>query len=180
MFCKWYTPKCSKIRLYADDILLYCRSTSLEDCTLLQNDIDNLIKWSKTWQLLFNFDKCEFLRITNKLSPTVTTYNMESNIIKQVSSVKYLGITINEKLQWSEHISNITNKANSTLGFLRRNLKSCPPHIKSSSYKSLVVPILEYGSTVWDPRLHKDIIKIEKIQDVQQDLLKMIIHGMQV
>jgi len=63
--------------------------------TLLQNDINYLIKWR---QLLFNFNKCEFLRITNKLSPKATTYNMESNIIKQVSSVKYLGITINELL----------------------------------------------------------------------------------
>ena len=122
----------SKIRLYADDILLYRRIISHEDCTLLQNDINNLIKWSIDWQLLFNFDKCEFLWITNKLSPTVTTYNMESKIIKQVSSVKYLGITINEKLQWAEHISNITKKASNTLGFLHRNLKHCPPHISKA------------------------------------------------
>ena len=79
---------------------------------------------------------------------------------KQVSSVKYLGITISEKLQWSEHVSNATNKANSTLGFLRRNLNSCLPYIKSSCYKS---PIIEYGSTVWDPHLHRDINKIENI-----------------
>ena len=154
----------SKIRLYADDILLYRRITSHEDCTLLQNDINNLIKWSINWQLLFNFDKCEFLRITNKLSPTVTTYNMESKIIKQVSSVKYLGITINEKLQWAQHISNITKKASNTLGVLHRNLKHCPPHIKSSCYKSLVVPVIEYGCIVWDPHTHKDIDKIEKVQ----------------
>jgi len=107
----------------------------------------------------FNFNKCEFLRITKKLSPITTTYNMESNIIKQVSS---LGITINEHLQWSEHISNITNKANIALGFLHRYLKSCPPHIKISCYKSLIVPIIEYGSTVWDPYLHKDIEKIQR------------------
>jgi len=68
------------------------------------------------------------------------------------------------KSQWSEHISNITNKANKALGFLHWNLKSCPPHIKSSCYKSLIVPIIEYGSTVWDPHLHKDINKLEKIQ----------------
>ena len=115
-----------------------------------------------------------FLRITNKLHPTVSTYTMETNIIKQATSVKYLGITINEKLQWSEHISKITNKANGTLSFLRRNLKNCPSHIKSSCYKSLVVPILEYGCTVWDPHLQ------EKFKDVQPDLSKMIILGTQV
>jgi len=76
-------------------------------------------------------------------------------------------------------VSYITNKANSTLCFLHRYLKSCPPHIKSSGYKSLVVPIIEHESTVWDPHLHKDIEKSKKFKDVQQDLLKIIIHGMQ-
>ena len=75
-----------------------------------------------------------------------------------------LGITINEKLQWAEHISNITKKASNKLGFLHRNLKHCPPHIKSSCYKSLVVPVIEYGCTVWDLHTHKDIDKIEKVQ----------------
>ena len=35
---------------------------------------------------------------------------MDTKSIKQVSSAKYLGITINEKLQWAEHISNITKR----------------------------------------------------------------------
>ena len=63
---------------------------------------------------------------------------------------------MNEKLQWAEYISNITKKASNTLGFLHRNLKHCPPHIKSSCYKFLVVPVIEYGCTVWDPHTHKD------------------------
>ena len=45
---------------------------------------------------------------------------MDTKTIKQVTSAKYLGITINEKLQilqWAEHISNISKKANVTLGF---------------------------------------------------------------
>ena len=42
-------------------------------------------------------------------------------------------------------------KANSTLGFDKRNLHHCPQKIKDQSYKSLVRPMLEYGCTVWDP-----------------------------
>lgn len=154
----------SKIKLYADDILLYRTINSVADCTLLQNDIDSLTKWSSTWQLPFNLNKCEFLRVTNKFFPITTTYYMDAKSIKQVTSAKYLGITINEKLQWAEHISNITKKANATLGFLHRNLKKCPSHIKTSCYKSLIIPILEYACTIWDPYTLKDINKIEKIQ----------------
>jgi len=48
--------------------------------------------------------------------------------------------------------------------FFTQKFEKLSPHIKSSCYKSLVVPIIEYGSTVWDLHLHKDINKIEKIQ----------------
>jgi len=105
-----------------------------------------------------NFSKCEFLRIINKHSPIVYTYNMDSITI---SSAKYLGIIIDEKLNWSKHISIISS---STLGFLNRNLKFCPLHIKESCYKSLVIPILEYACTIWNPHTRKDILNLEKIQ----------------
>ena len=115
-------------------MISYCTEhaiSSQADCTLLQKDIDSLIQWSNIWQLPFNFKKCEFLRITNKFSPIITTYQMGAKTINQVTSAKYLGITINEKMQWAEHISNITKKASASLGFLHRNLKNCPPFVKN-------------------------------------------------
>ena len=39
----------------------------------LQSHINNLIKWSKDWQLLFNFNKCKFLQITNRCLPILAT-----------------------------------------------------------------------------------------------------------
>ena len=58
----------------------------------------------------------------------------------------------------------ITSKASSVLGFLQRNFKKCPTNIKVSCYKSLVLPVLEYGCTIWDPYTNKDIRNLEKIQ----------------
>ena len=81
-----------------------------------------------------------------------------------VTSNPYLGITLSEDLQWSTHIQNITKKANSTLGFLRRNLKNCPEECRKLAYISLVRSTLEYGSSIWDPYLQKDINSIEKVQ----------------
>ena len=89
---------------------------------------------------------------------------MDTKSIKQVSSAKYLGITINERLQWAEHISNITKKASAMFGFLHRNLNKCPSFIKILCYISLIILILEYAYTVWDPYTLKDINKIDKIQ----------------
>ena len=51
-------------------------------------------------------------------------YQLDNNILQQVSSNPYLGLTISEDLKWKTHINNISKKANSTLGFIRRNLKT--------------------------------------------------------
>ena len=57
------------------------------------------------------------------------------------------------------------SKANTeNLGFLRRNLFSCPQDLKEAAYKSLVRPLLEYGSTVWDPHCNGLNDELENVQ----------------
>ena len=51
-------------------------------------------------------------------------------------------------LRWNDHVNEITTKANKTLNFLRRNLRTWFVLAKS---KALVRPIVEYSATVWDP-----------------------------
>ena len=82
-----------------------------------------------------------------------------------MDNIKYLGVTITNDLKWNTHISNICTKANRTLGFLRRTLFSCPQNVKEAAYKGMVRPILEYGSSVWDPHPDKLQVELEKVQD---------------
>ena len=63
-----------------------------------------------------------------------------------------------------DHISKIASKANSTLGFLKRNLKGCPSKLKEIAYFSMVRSLLEYSCPVWDPYRQGDIDKLNKIQ----------------
>ena len=62
------------------------------------------------------------------------------------------------------HVSNICTKANRTLGFLRRNLAACPLDVKELAYKRLARPVLEYGSSVWDPQSILLQDHLEKVQ----------------
>ena len=59
----------SKVKLYADDVLLYSYIKSESDCHALQEDLDALAQWARIWQMEFNPSKCEFLRVTNKKTP---------------------------------------------------------------------------------------------------------------
>ena len=73
--------------------------------------------------------------------------------------------TITNDLKWNTQISNICTKANRTLGFLRRTLFSCPQDVKEAAYKGMVRPILEYGSSVWDPHSSKLQEELKKIKN---------------
>ena len=89
---------------------------------------------------------------------------MNNQVVEGIRSTKYLGVTITDKLQWGEHISNISGAANRMLGFLWRNLRHSPKNIKEKAYTSFVRPKLEYCSSIWDPHLQKDIHKLEMVQ----------------
>ena len=56
----------SKVRMYADDTLLYNVINKIDDCIQLQHDLLTLEEWANVWQMQFNPAKCEFLVVTNK------------------------------------------------------------------------------------------------------------------
>ena len=55
-------------------------------------------------------------------------------------------------------------KANSSIGFLRRNLQIHQKHIKANTYKTLAGPQIEYASTIWDPFTQGNQNEIEMVQ----------------
>ena len=81
-----------------------------------------------------------------------------------VNDHSYLGVLLSSSMSFSPHINNIVVKASKMLNFIRRNLSKCSKEVKSTAYLSLVHPILEYSSSVWDPYLLSDIQSIEKAQ----------------
>ena len=58
------------------------------------------------------------------------------------------------------HKQDHTARANRTTGFIRRNLSSCTKEAKSTAYKTLVRPTLEFCSAVWDPHTKEHIQKV--------------------
>ena len=109
-------------------------------------------------------DKCTVLRVTNKKKTIDAKYQLYGHTLESVTSAKYLGLTITNKLQWDQYINYITSKASKTLGFLRRNLKFPSIRIKEQAYFTLARQLVEYASTVRDPYTQTDIPKVEAVQ----------------
>ena len=139
----------STMRLYADDTLIYRNIHSEDDVSVLQSDLNTVLKWAEDWQMTFNPQKTEFLRITNKHNSIPSSYYLKDISIPLFDHVKYLGVIIDKNLNWSQHINMIVAKANLVRSFLQHNLTKCPPTVKSSCYSTLVHPIIEYACTVW-------------------------------
>ena len=57
----------SKVRLFADNCIMYRNIRSTQDCRALQTDIDRLEAWETKWKMKFNTDKCECLRVTHEI-----------------------------------------------------------------------------------------------------------------
>ena len=90
---------------------------------------------------------------------TLHPYYIHVHQLKNVDHVKYLSINIASDLRWDKHVDIICNKANSALGFIRRNV-----NIGNAKVKALAFNVLEYSSTVWDPYTVSPTRKLESVQ----------------
>ena len=76
---------------------------------------------------------------------------LQGETIQYVDSFKLLGITISSDLSWKPHITAVASKAKKFLGFLyhvfRVSSRNCPSRL----YEVVVLPHLDYCSSVWDP-----------------------------
>ena len=98
-----------------------------------------------------------------KESPSYT-YSINTTTLEWVDTFKYLGVTINNKLTWVYHITEVTARASQILNLLRRTMRDCHRDAKTKAYSALVRPILEYSAPVWAPHEQQHINALEKVQ----------------
>ena len=116
--------------------------------------------------------KCNMMQLTRKQIKKIhASYTLEGTDLENVESIKYLGVTITSDLRWNTHVSNACTKANRTFGFLRRKLYSCPQEVKEAAYKGLVRPVLDCGSSVWDP---PGVVLPEELESVQKHAARFV------
>ena len=75
--------------------------------------------------MAFNLSTCYILRVCRTRYPFIHPYNMLGHTLQAVDHCLYLGVSLSEDLNWKPHVLNTTNKANSTLRFVKRNLHHC-------------------------------------------------------
>ena len=88
--------------LFADDAKIFRSVHHSSDYTELQEDLNELTKWSTRWQLPFNIDKCKSLHMGKNNKKL--TYEMDGKKLKPVKEEKDLGVLVDDELKFiSKH-----------------------------------------------------------------------------
>ena len=150
-----------KILKFADDTKLFRKVKEIGDKQNVQDDIDQFVKWSEKWQMLFNFGKCKCLYTGP--GNTGMNYEMGGAILTKTVKKKELGVSMNANMKVSEQCSIAASKGNQILGMIRRNITYKENSLIVPLYKAIVRPHLEYCIQTWSPHLRKDIDMLVKI-----------------
>ncbi|CAK9806151.1 Probable RNA-directed DNA polymerase from transposon X-element [Anthophora plagiata] len=158
---------CKKGIAFADDLLIYIRHNKVSKLQVhLQETFNRLQDYFHTWKLKVNINKCETILFRPYISPIsdanndVRTHaskfhihdsNNPDNKIPRKNVVRYLGLHLDFKLNYNEHILSQIDKAQKSFLshkrlFYSKDLDKC---VKILCYKLLIRPILTYGCPIW-------------------------------
>ena len=157
---------------YADDLTILTSGKDTSTiCDLAQRALRIIERWCVEHDLSVNPTKTELIMFTQKRA--LGSYRLPKlfNTELQLSTeVKYLGVTLDNKLKWNRHLDNTTNKASITFWQCRRMLGKrwgLSPKIILWLYKTVIRPMVTYGAVVWWPRT-KTGTAINKLQRIQR------------
>ena len=158
--------KNSSCLLFADDLKLYRIVNSQEDHDKLQADIDAVTEWACFNKMHLNKNKCEMLKFSNRVANRVTRKYIVDGVSLTISScVKDLGVLVDNKLTFKNHVTNMIQVSSKILNFvIHRGYHFKNIDTLKLLYYCLVRSRLEYASNVWNPSNNFSIEIIEKIQ----------------
>jgi hypothetical protein len=158
---------------YVDDASMWEECERDGTDSNIQLAADQASQWSVDNNMLINTDKTKAMNIYFGKKPlALDKIFMDGQVIETVTSMKVLGVTVTDSLNWQEHVDNVTAKASSRLYFLRVLKRA---GISSSDifhvYTSTIRPILEYACEVWHSGLSKS--QARALEHVQKRALRI-------
>ena len=161
----FYLDTKSQLSAFADDHQLYCSSVDPDQVmNIINSDGDLTSKWYGDNFLECNLSKYQAIVIHNNFNAPFK-FEINNNGIYPKDNLKLLGITLDDRLSFSEHISCICTKVSKLIGVLMRLRNLIPTTAKLCLYKSAILPHLTYCSLVWHFCKTSDRKKLERVNE---------------
>ena len=115
----------SSIVSFADDTRLYHGISSVDDCTILQNDLNSVYDWASCNNMSFNAQKFQYICFSSHSSLSCNIYSNSSfDIINYSRNILDLGINVSSDCSFDFHISNLVKRTKHLTGWMLRTFSS--------------------------------------------------------
>ena len=162
----FYESTKSQLSAYADDHQLYLSDHDPGKVIGgLEEDGKVIADWHKSNHLTGNLSKYQVLILSKSKQQTQTEAAIGEHTIEKTKEIKLLGVTLDERLDFSAHVKSVSIKTSRRIGVLSRLRKLIPVEAKLAIYKSAILPYFSSCSLVWHFCKASDRRKLERINE---------------
>jgi len=158
----------SEVYHFADDTSLILSNQSFKELTKQMNrDLNLLSEWSRANELCLNVAKTELIIFNPPGKATNLKYKikLDNTVIKLSSFVRYLGILLDNQLNWSSHISQLSMRLSRAIGILSKLRYNLPLNTLKMVYHSIFNSHILYGIQIWSQNSQTIRTKIQNFQN---------------
>ena len=159
--------------LYADDTCIYLRGSDIAALfDLLNVELNSLYEWLNANKLTLNVDKTFYMIFhRTRIKTDELSLRIGQGTLKETSHHKYLGLIIDNKLNWSAHISHVKNKVSKCVGILLKARTYLSRKCLLNLYHAFAYPYLIYCLALWG---HSSDTILRPIFLVQKKVVRII------
>ena len=159
--------------LFADDTTIYHsgKNLNLLLCSL-EHDLDSVNDWFKANKLTLNLNKTVCIHFNKTINSIPVDIKIGNQMLPMVDHTKFLGIWIDRKLCWSEHVNRLILKLKRNSHLLFQSKRFLNNHAKKCLYYAQIFSHLYYGIGVWGNMISRS--ELWKLENVQNKCIKCI------
>lgn len=168
-------------RLFADDTNIFMSDNNVNRLqTNINTELKKVSEWLRSNYLSLNVSKTHFLIFHYNNDPPKSFHvNINNNKVSQCSSVKYLGVHIDEKLTFKTHIEILSTKISKTIGIIAKLRHYSDLKTVRQVYYALIYPHLLYGIVLWGNSYKSNVNKLQNKQNKIINLMHFSHFGRQ-
>ena len=155
----------------ADDTSLFHTHENFESLIKETNqELTRISTWLVTNKLVLNISKTNYMIFTskgksyNKNISNIYIDCIDGNKIQQVNKTKFLGIIIEEHLNWATHINHLCNIIARNVGILQKLRYFIPVYVLNILCHSLILSHLQYCTLFWANSYYSHLHKLRLLQ----------------
>ena len=144
VFINYITDNFSNVtaKLFADDVKLYTSLSSPNAVTNFHHHFHLIQSWATAWQIGISYSKCNILELG--FHPSLAPYSLSNHHIPSTTSIKDLGVLIDNKLKMNTHILDLVNRARQGSSLIYRCFFYHETANLIRAFKIYTRPIVEY------------------------------------